>query len=119
MISYDGRKRRTVNDLKSIYFDHPQWTPCGVQIMASTWMKYRSELEDVVLRHPRLFPDFRKGSVDFRAFDADSATHPVYRTDTWGTVWMNVAPGLDSIAVGHPPASWDAFDTWKPPDPHT
>ena len=30
MISYEGRNARTVNQLKVIQFDHPEWTPCGV-----------------------------------------------------------------------------------------
>jgi len=119
MISYEGKNCRTVNYLKSIYFDHPEWTPCGVRIMTATWMKYQDELEDIVLRHPRIFPDFRKGNVDFASFDAIPPVREVVRTDTWGTLWKNITPGLDSIAVGYPLANWDAFDTWIPPDPLT
>jgi len=32
MISYAGRNRHTLNYLKAIYFDYPEWTPCRVFI---------------------------------------------------------------------------------------
>ena len=119
MISYKGRKREAVNLLKTVYFDYPEWVECGVSIMAATWMKYRDEVEDIVLRHPRVFPNYRKGQIDF---DFPSLP-PLYElgehTDAWGTVWKNVARGLDSIPIKEPLEDWAAFDTWKAPDPLT
>ena len=32
MISYAGRNGHTLNYLKAIYFDYPEWTPCRVFI---------------------------------------------------------------------------------------
>ena len=29
MIPYAGKNRQTVNYLKTVYFDTPEWTPCG------------------------------------------------------------------------------------------
>lgn len=118
MISYQGRNRRTVNLLKTIYFDHPEWTPCNISFLPASWIKYRQALQDVVLAHPRVFPGARLETRDFDRVDA-----PLYQlgdhTDCWGVVWRNNVPGQDSIAVHHPLASWDAFESWVPPDPET
>ncbi len=65
MISYEGRNRHTVNLLKTIYFDYPEWTPCHVGLMPATWIKYREDLEEVILAHPRIFPGYEKNSKDF------------------------------------------------------
>jgi hypothetical protein len=59
MLSYHGRNRATVNYLKSLYFDSPEWTPCRVSLMPATWIKYCQDLEALVLAHPRLFPGYR------------------------------------------------------------
>jgi len=116
MISYEGKNRRTVNYLKAIYFDHPQWTPCHVGIMPATWMRYRERLEEVVLAHPKVFPDYRRGGKDY-----DANPNPFYllgrTTDCWGNVWENVEAGLAGQVVGHPLADWSAMETWRPPEP--
>jgi len=116
MIGYEGRNRRTVNFLKTIQFDHPEWTPCRVGLMPATWMKYREDLEELVLAHPRVFPGYEKGSRDFDRLD-NPLYRPGWHVDCWGTVWENVEPGLDSMAVGYPLEDWSAFDEYVPPDP--
>jgi len=117
MIPYSGKNRRTVNYLKTIYFDEPEWTPCSVSLMMATWMKYRDELEGIVLAHPKLFPGFKKGSVDYEFPNASPLYQSGYHTDSWGCVWRNIRRGLDSIVEVHPLEDWAAFDSWKAPDP--
>lgn len=116
MISYTGRNRETVNYLKALYFGEPEWTPFVVKLMPATWMKYREDLEELVLAHPRVFPGYKKGDRDF-----DALPNPLYElgqhTDCWGIVWNNIEEGLDSIPVVHPLENWDAFDGYTPPDP--
>lgn len=116
MITYKGRNKRTINFLKTIYFDYPEWTECLVGLMPATWMKYRKDLEELVLAHPRVFPGFKKGSKDY-----DHIDNPLYelgrRTDCWGTVWENIERGLDSNIVDYPLKDWSAFDDYIPPDP--
>ncbi len=118
MISYEGRNRRTVNYLKTVTFDRPEWTPCRVGFVPATWMHYRADLEDLLLTHPRIFPDLVKGKTDF-----DAIWGPLYelgrRTDCWGTTWDNIARGFDSGVVGSPLEDWSALDTLRPPDPLT
>ena len=116
MISYKDRNKRTINYLKAITFDHPAWTPCRVGLMPATWIKYRDELEALVLAHPRIFPGYKKGDQDF-----DQLYNPLYEpgrhTDCWGTVWNNIERGLDSHPVEFPLQDWAALDTYTPPDP--
>ena len=69
VISYAGKNSRTVNYLKVLYFDYPQWTPCSIGFLPATWMKYRQSLEDLVPEHPRVFPGFRQGLRGFRSKD--------------------------------------------------
>jgi hypothetical protein len=118
VISYEGRNRRTVNFLKTIYFDRPEWTPCSVGLLPATWMRHREALEDLVLAHPRIWPGVKKGATDF-----DRLSAPLYErgrhTDCWGSVWDNIAPGMDSAPVGHPLEDWSALDRLKVPDPMT
>lgn len=33
MIGYEGRNKHTVNYLRTIYFNRPEWTPCRVGLM--------------------------------------------------------------------------------------
>lgn len=122
-ISYAGKNSRTVNYRKTIYFDNPQWTPCAVGFLPATWMKYREALETLVLEHPRVFPGFKKGQVDFDF--SKGMWSPMYelgkRTDCWGTVWDNVQRGVCGQAVYEPLEDWASFDAWKKhlPDPLT
>ncbi|MCJ7626163.1 MAG: hypothetical protein MUO76_21940 [Anaerolineaceae bacterium] len=116
MISYQHRNRRTVNLLKSIYSDHPEWTPCEVSLMPATWMKYRDELEELVLAHARIFPGYKRGSRDFDAID--NRMYELGRhTDCWGSVWENIERGLTGIPVTHPLEDWSSFSAYVPPDP--
>lgn len=120
MISQASRNRATVNYLKTMYFDHPEWTPCSVGFLPATWIKYGQALEDLVLSHPRVFAWYQKGSVDF---SFKNMGHPLYElgrhTDCWGVVWNNIERGMDSQVAVHPLEDWSAFDQWKRhlPDP--
>jgi hypothetical protein len=105
-----------VNFLKAIYFDSPEWTPCTVSLLPATWIKYREQLERLVLAHPRVFPEYVPGSKDFDAIE-DEMYELGQRTDCWGTTWANVERGLSSYPHGFPLADWAALDTYVPPDP--
>ncbi|MBS3764828.1 MAG: hypothetical protein KGZ25_16120, partial [Planctomycetes bacterium] len=117
-IPYKNKDRKTVNFLKTMYFDNPEWTPCNVGLMPATWMKYREDLEEIVLDHPAIFPGHEKGSVDF---EFETMPNPLYEdgyhTDCWGTVWENIERGLDSQPVEFPLEHWNDFDGYTPPDP--
>jgi len=113
-IPYADKNRTAINFLKAMYFDYPDWTPCNVGIMPATSMKYREDLEEVVLSHPRIFPSYTKGSIDF---DFEHFSNPLYEsgehTDCWGIVWNNIERGLDSQPVGHPLSDWKNLQKLK------
>ncbi|MGQ9631591.1 MAG: uroporphyrinogen decarboxylase family protein [bacterium] len=102
------------NFLRAIEFRNPEWIPCSIGFSPLTWHKYRERLEEIVLRHPLIFRDYEKGSVDFDRFP------PVYRKgyyrDNWGCLWHTAQEGLEGQVVESPLADWDAFDNYKPPD---
>lgn len=104
------------NWLRVVEFRRPEWIPVSVGFAPVMWRTLRERLEEVVLRHPVLFPGFQPGSVDF-----DAPYGPVYREgeyyrDNWGCVWYNAIGGLEGQVVGHPLADWSALDTYQPPD---
>ena len=104
------------NFLKAVDFDYPEWIPCSVSFAPLVWRTYRERLEEIVLEHPLLFPEFEPGSVDYDDFP------DVYRegerfTDNWGCVWYNNKGGLEGQVVGHPLESWDALSDYQAPDP--
>ena len=122
MISYAGKNRRTVNNLKTIYFDNPEWTPATAYFLPATWMKHRQALEDLILEHPRVFPGYKKGSVpdyDFKGAMGSPLYEPGLHKDCWGSVWKNIARGLDSQVEVEPLTDWGTFEEWKKhlPDP--
>lgn len=120
MIGYAGRNRRAVNYLKTLCFDHPEWVPCNVSLMPATWMKHRGALEEIVLAHPRLFPGYVKGSVDFEFRKLPNPLYEIGRfRDCWGTVWENIERGLDSHPIGFPLEDWSSLESYRPPDPMT
>jgi len=115
-----GRKQDIArNFLKAMLFDGPDWIPSVVSIMPATWLKYGEDVEEIVLEHPRLFPNYRAG--DFKTMTMP----PQYRKgrwrDVWGVVWENETEGLDSIPVEEeaPLRDWSLFDSYSPPDPLT
>jgi hypothetical protein len=106
------------NWLRVVEFRNPEWIPCSVSFAPLTWHVHREGLEEVVLRHPKLFPGFRRGSVNFDQYG------PVYRAgeyfrDNWGCVWYNAIGGLEGQVVEHPLADWSALAVYRPPDPQS
>ncbi len=119
MLGYEGRNRRTLNFLKTIYFDRPEWVRCRVGLLPATWMEHREDLEAVVLSHPRVFPDHRRGSVDFDRAGGDRHYEEGRLVDCWGCEWKNIHRGMAGAPVSHPLADWSALDSYEPPDPMT
>ncbi len=105
------------NYLRNVRFQGPEWMPCRVAICDASWDQWRGEMEEVVMRHPRIFPDFKPGERDF-----DSYRFPDFRRagerfkDAWGCVWECAVDGIVGIVVEHPISSWDKLDSYIPPD---
>jgi hypothetical protein len=104
------------NWLRAVEFRRPEWVPCTVNLSPNTWRVYREDLERIVLAHPRMFPGFRGGDVDFDYLPHAYREGEHYR-DSWGCLWYNIADGLEGQVVGHPLADWSALADYQAPDP--
>jgi len=103
------------NFLRTLEFRYPEWIPCSVGFSPLTWHTYRERLEEIVLRHPLVFKNYKRGSVDFDNFPPGYRQGEYFR-DNWRCIWYNAQGGLEGQVIGHPLADWKALDTYKPPD---
>ena len=103
---------------KACRFDHPEFIPMVFAINDSCWHHYPQEkLFDLMEAHPFLFPDFHRPEGIYVP-----NYHPVARKDTpyvddFGCRWETVDDGLTGTVTGHPLEDWEAFNSWKSPDP--
>jgi hypothetical protein len=104
------------NWLRAVEYRSPEWIPCRVSLSPSAWKVYREDLERIVLAHPRIFPRYQPGSVDFDAMPLAYRQGEQYR-DNWGCLWKNIQEGLEGQVVEHPLSDWSALATYRPPDP--
>ena len=103
------------NYFRAIEFRNPAWIPVRVGLMPATWMRYREALEEIVLRHPLIFGEYKRGSKNF---DEVGGTYRVgEHVDEWGCVWRNIRDGLEAIVVHHPIETWEALESYRPPEP--
>jgi len=103
------------NFLRAAGMNEPEWIPCSVSISPPLWSKYRERMEDLVLKHPRIFGEYRKGSRDFDDFGIRRAGNRI--TDEWGCIWAFLVDGLQGQVVKHPLEDWENLKSYKPPDP--
>jgi len=80
-----------------------------------TWYEQREAIEEVCLKHPVLFPGFKKGQVDFDRFHRSEQERTTI--DEWGCRWQAEIDGLVGLVVGSPLADWSRLADWKPPEP--
>jgi len=104
------------NWLRAVEFRGPEWIPSGLSVAPLTWNTHRERLEEVAVRHPMVFGDYKPGSTKFGEYG------PVYREgeyfrDNWGCLWYNTVGGLEGQIVEHPLADWSALRHFRPPDP--
>ena len=116
-ISTGVNNKRTENFLRAAQFRYPQWIPCVVSVMPATWMKYKEEVEKIVLEHPKLFPHYKKD--DFKKMKFSRAYQKGRWKDVWGRVGENMEGGLDSAPVEKeaPFGDWGDLRNYQAPDP--
>jgi len=100
---------------KAMTFSRPEHIPVSVGLLPATWMRHREALEEIVLRHPIIFGERERGSVDY---DAVSGTYALGdHVDEWGCVWRNIAAGCEAFVVGHPLPRREMVRDFAPPAP--
>lgn len=103
------------NYLRALEFRYPAWIPVSVDLVLPAWTRYGRDLEDLVLSHPRIFPDYRLGTYPTQPEDPFFAVYEE-QVDDWGCVWRNTEAGFLGQVVGHPLADWSAFNTFNAPE---
>jgi len=106
------------NYLRNVSMTGPEWIPCYCHISDASWSQLREELEEVLIRHPKLFPNFKKGQRDYenRDFGPAHRANELY-TDAWGCTWCTKINGLEGQVVKSPLVDWSNLETYKPPNP--
>jgi uroporphyrinogen decarboxylase len=90
-----------VNDfMKAMLYQYPSAIPVSVSILPAAWIKYGDDLSEIAERHPSLFQNFNRESMDYAS--KPLSYHAGSFTDAWGCRWENVSEGYESIVTGHP-----------------
>jgi len=106
------------NLLRTVRFEQPEYIPMTFHINASCWHHYSaSALQDLMEAHPLLFPAFKKSTSPVEPLFPPFARAGEPFVDPWGCVWETSDSGIIGAVVKHPLESWDAFDSYCPPDP--
>jgi len=95
--------------------NNPEWIPCRVVLTPPLWAMHRERLEELVLQHPALFREYKRGSRVFDDFGLRRKGNII--TDNWGCVWHYEMNGHAGIVKEHPLEKWENFKSYKPPDP--
>lgn len=104
------------NYLRTVEFRYPKWIPCHVGFVGATWYKYREELEEILLKHPKIFPFFKKGSIDYDNILGVRRKGNIV-IDGWGCKWKFEVDGLQGQVIEHPLEDWSKFREFSVPDP--
>jgi len=100
---------------KSFEFREPEWIPCNVSIDPIIWHLHREKLEEIILRHPSIFGDYEKGSINFDKFGV-RRKGKIYK-DEWRCIWHHFQDGLVGQVKVHPLEDWNSLKSYEPPAP--
>lgn len=105
------------NLLRTVRFERPDFIPMTFHINPACWQHYPHDaLQDLMARHPFLFPGFRPSPVYTPEFSLVQRADAPYR-DPFGCVWRTSEDGITGVVTEHPLADWAAFDDFRAPDP--
>jgi len=106
------------NYLRTIAFDNPEWIPIHVHVSDASRDQFREEMEEVMARHPLIFPGFEKGQRDYDSYEFAAAYRAGEQfTDSWGCVWESTVDGLEGQVIVSPLENWEALESYQVPDP--
>lgn len=106
------------NLLRTVRFERPERIPVRFAISGACWNHYPQDvLQDLMEAHPLLFPDFKREPLPIKPQLSPWTRAGKPYTDSWGCVWEAPMDGLSGSVTSHPLASWDDFETYRPPDP--
>ncbi len=103
------------NFLRNARSQGPEYIPCTVHLPHAMLVHGGAELEGIMARYPRLFPNFEPGKIDFQNYEFPVAERIGELVDPWGCTWRMACDGVIGTVVGHPLADWSALEGYKPP----
>jgi hypothetical protein len=104
------------NYLRAVEFRQPEYIPSRIGVMWPLWNTYRERLEEVALRHPLVFPEFKPGSVKYGEKPGVLRANRTL-VDPFGCVWSFNIEGFQGQVVKHPIEKWEDFKDYRFPDP--
>lgn len=106
------------NYLRAADFRRPDHIPMVFAINGACFGAYPQEaLLDLMEEHRLLFPNFRRPETPaFPDFPPVARKDAPFRDD-FGCVWTTTCDGITGTVTGHPLESWDAWESYVPPDP--
>ncbi|MDR1446688.1 MAG: hypothetical protein LBI90_07335 [Treponema sp.] len=106
------------NLLKAIYFERPDYIPMTFHINDACYAAYPEDaLFDLMEEHTFLFPGFTRPGNDFVPDFLPNARAGKPYTDSFGCVWITLTDGITGAVKNHPLEDWEAFKTYKMPNP--
>jgi len=109
-------KKNMDNYCKCITFNYPETIPVATNIYDPVWRRYGETLEEIVLSHPNIFPDYKKG--DYIEQLKPNTWWPYElgkHIDHWGCEWDNLVDGHDSICIRPALPDLDDVDSFPAP----
>lgn len=108
------------NWLRTVKMTNPQYMPYRIGITQSTWSALGAELEQVLLQHPQTWPNFKKGSYDWKRQKPNPRQDPEHDyVDAWGSVWRTTVAGNTGTVIKPALSDLSILDSYKPPQPET
>jgi hypothetical protein len=103
------------NCIRTVRRTGPEWMPLRVYPSPALWNELGDELDEIVGRHPALFPNHEKGKYKTRK----SRQAGTSERDPWGCLWEFDFDGIEGQVVESPLDDWAKLDGYEPPDPAT
>ncbi|OPZ19670.1 MAG: methylcobalamin:coenzyme M methyltransferase [candidate division BRC1 bacterium ADurb.BinA364] len=108
------------NYLRTVRRTNPEWMPYTINLTIPLWRRLGAELEDIVLRHPRTWPNYKPGSMNWRDPIVPPYTIPgVDFIDEWGSVWRTNELGQTQAVIKPALEDLSILDAYTSPDPAT
>lgn len=112
------------NRLRAWRRQGPQWLPISSGVPFIRWADFgydEAEIEDVCQRHPILFPNYQKGTLEKNRIHG-LATRGELRAnekyvDPWGCGWYTTCDGMVGTVREHPLADLDDVEHFRAPNP--
>jgi hypothetical protein len=107
------------NLMRVVRFEGADYIPMDFHINLACWHHYPPDaMGELMASHPMLFPDFDVSAINSVPKFEPWEKAGVKYADAWGCIWETMDDGIVGTVTKHPLESWDAFETYTPPDPN-